>query len=182
MFTHRTWRITRRDVLLVSAVAALGAGTLMVIAWAFREQVALLWVYWRDAFTPRTSLADATGSEAFRFGRMTVDYFWLIAGWLRFQPPTSWLWVARLLIIGGIAGAVIELITGPTPRAPLAIAWLFVIAQLTAMLATVFWLAPSAPQARYLFPVFVPITVLLCSGAPTPGSRSVTMHSGRLRS
>jgi hypothetical protein len=164
MPVHRTWRVTRRDVVLVSAVAALGAGTLMVIAGAFREQVALLWVYWRDAFTPRTSLADATGSEAFRFGRMTVDYFWLIAGWLRFQPPTSWLWVARLLIIGGIAGAVIELITGRTPRAPLAIAWLFVFAQLAAMLATVFWLAPSAPQARYLFPVFVPITVLLYVG------------------
>ena len=32
------------------------------------------------------------------------------------------------------------------------------------MLATVFWLAPSAPQARYLFPVFVPITVLLYIG------------------
>ena len=162
--TQRTWRVTRRDVLLVSAVAALGAGMLIVIAWVFREQVAVLWSYWRDAFTPRTSLADATGSEAFRFVRMTVDYFWLIAGWLRFQPQISWLWVARFLIVGGIAGALVELIAGRTPRVPLVLAWLFVVAQLTAMLATVFWLAPSAPQARYLFPAFVPITVLLYVG------------------
>jgi hypothetical protein len=95
---------------------------------------------------------------------MTVDYFWLIAGWLRFQPPNAWLWVARVLIVAGLAGAVLQLITARTDRRSLSVTWMFVVAQLIAMLATVAWLAPSAPQARYLFPVFVPITVLLYVG------------------
>jgi uncharacterized membrane protein YfhO len=63
-----------------------------------------------------------------------------------------------------MAGAVLQLITARKDRLSLSVTWLFVIAQVVAMFATVFWLAPSAPQARYLFPVFVPITVLLYVG------------------
>ena len=164
MLLNRTWRLQRREALLMTMVAAICVCMLVVMGVLFREPVSVLWAYWRDAFTPRTSLADATGSEALRFARMTVDYFWLIAGWLRFQPPASWLWVARILIVAGLVGALIQLITARTGRLGLSLAWLFVIAQLVAMLATVFWLAPSAPQARYLFPVFVPITALLYVG------------------
>ena len=164
IFVNRTWRLQRREALLITMGVGICVCMLVVLGVLFREQVVSLWVYWRDAFTPRTSLADATGSEALRFARMTVDYFWLIAGWLRFQPPYAWLWVARILIVAGMAGAVLQLITARTGRLPLSVAWLFVVAQLIAMLATVFWLAPSAPQARYLFPVFVPITVLLYVG------------------
>jgi hypothetical protein len=163
LLVNRTWRITRRDTALIAVVAAVGACVALGLGLLFREQVSFLWVYWSDAFTPRTSLADQL-PEAARFARMTVDYFWLIAGWLRFQPPVSWLWVARILIIAGMTGAVIQLITARTGRLSLSVAWLFVMVQLVAMLATVFWLAPSAPQARYLFPVFVPITVLLYVG------------------
>jgi hypothetical protein len=164
LLLHRTRRFTRREVLFVSLVGSLGAVLVLSIGTLFREQVQFLWSYWADALTPRTSLADASGAEAFRIARMTVDYFWLIAGWLRFQPPISWLWVARILILAGTAGAVIHLLRSPADRVPMAVVWLFVIAQLAVMLATVFWLAPSAPQARYLFPVFAPLTVLLYIG------------------
>jgi hypothetical protein len=164
LLLHRTRRFTPREMLFVSLVGGLGAVLVLSIGTLFREQVQFLWSYWADALTPRTSLADASGAEAFRFARMTVDYFWLIAGWLRFQPPISWLWVARILIIAGTVGAVIHVLRSRADRVPLAVVWLFVIAQLAVMLATVFWLAPSAPQARYLFPVFAPITVLLYIG------------------
>jgi len=164
LFRHRTRSLNRREVLFIVAAGSIGAVVLVALGIVFREQVQSLWFYWADAFTPRTSLADARGAEALRFARMTVDYFWLIAGWLRFQPPISWLWVARILIAAGMTGALVQLISSRTERAPLSMAWLFVIAQLMVMLATVFWIAPSAPQARYLFPVFVPITVLLYVG------------------
>jgi hypothetical protein len=142
----------------------IGGVLLLALGVLFRQPVQDLWSYWADAFRPRTSLVDATGAEAFRFVRMTVDYFWLIAGWLRFQPPVSWLWVARVLIVLGVIGAAVQLATSTSRRIPLSVTWLFVGAQLVAMLATVLWIAPSAPQARYLFPAFVPITVLLYVG------------------
>jgi hypothetical protein len=163
LFVNRTWRLGRREVLLISTVATIGVCLLLILGLLFREQVVLLWIYWSDAFRPRTSFADRL-PEAARFARMTVDYFWLIAGWLRFQPPSGWLWVARILVVAGMAGAALQLIAARTGRLPLSVAWVFVLAQLVAMFATVFWLAPSAPQARYLFPVFVPITVLLYVG------------------
>ena len=137
---------------------------LVAAGFVFRAQAPTLWHVWVDAFTVRRSFNQATLSEAFRFARMTVDYFWLIAGSLRFQPPELWLWIARVLIVGGMAGAVVATIESRTARPRLSIAWGFVIAQLVAMLVAVFWITPSAPQARYLFPVFAPITVLLYVG------------------
>ena len=176
LFASRTWRVTRRDALLMTIIAIVGAAVLFAGGLLFREQVNALWLYWSDAFRPRSSLEDATLPEAFRFARMTVDYFWLIAGWLRFQPPESWLWIARVLILGGMAGAAVALIQSRTERRPLSIAWLFVMAQVTTMLVTVFWLAPSAPQARYLFPVFIPITVLLYVGLRRAVPRTFHRH------
>ena len=51
---------TRREVFLITMVGAIGAALLMAMGIMFREQVQVLSVYWTDAFTPRTSLADAT--------------------------------------------------------------------------------------------------------------------------
>jgi hypothetical protein len=163
-FVSRTPRFTRRDVLLMSMVGIAGAAV-MAAAWLlFQEQV----VYWKylliDVFTIRRPLDQATASEAFRFLRMTVDYFWLIAGWLRFQPLESWLWVSRVLTIGGIAGAAVVFVQSSGDRTRQATAWFFVMVQVIAMLVVVFWTVPSAPQPRYLFPAFAPITVLLYIG------------------
>jgi hypothetical protein len=160
----RTWRITRRDAILVAVVGVAGATLLLAAGLFFEGQVTALKLLWADAITIRRPLEQATLAEVFRFGRMTVDYFWLIAGWLRFQPPDLWLWIARVLILGGVAGAAVALIESRTEHSRLWIAWLFALAQLAVMLVAVFWVAPSAPQARYLFPVFVPITVLLYVG------------------
>jgi hypothetical protein len=107
---------------------------------------------------------------------MTVDYFWLIGGWLRFQPPEPWLWAARTLVVGGMAGALLAWFEARPEDRRLWVPWIFVLAHVSAMLVVVFWTIPSAPQARYLFPVFAPITVLLYVGL-----RRVVPHALRAR-
>ena len=62
IFVNRTWRLQRREALLITMGVGICVCMLVVLGVLFREQVVSLWVYWRDAFTPRTSLADATGS------------------------------------------------------------------------------------------------------------------------
>ena len=159
------WRLTRRDAVVKGIIGGLVATAVLVAAGlVFEAQLETLLYIWRDAFTVRRPLAEATLSEAFRFVRMTIDYSWLIAGWLKFPPPEWWLWVARVLVAGGIAGAAVVLVESRAVRPRLSIAWLFVAAQVVVMLGVVFWTVRTAPQARYLFPVFAPITVLLYVG------------------
>ena len=161
---RRTRHMTRRAVVFFAVAGATGAAVLLA-AGLFRDAQVNTWaLFLRDALTIRRPVDDATLLEAFRFARMTVDYFWLIGGWLRFQPPEPWIWVSRVLILGGMAGAAVVLIESTRQRESLALAWWFVIAQVVAMLIFVFWAVPSAPQARYLFPVFAPITALLYIG------------------
>jgi hypothetical protein len=164
--TSRTGRIRWRDALLMVLIGIVGAGVLLAGRALVEGQVTTtLWFLWTDALTIKRQLDDATLPDALRSARMTVDYFWLIAGWLRFQPPESWLWVARLLTLVGVAGAVAVFIQSRAERPRLSVAWLFAIVQTVAMLVAVFWVAPTAaPQARFLFPVFAPITVLLYVG------------------
>jgi hypothetical protein len=164
-YVNRTHRFGRRDVLLMSGVGIAGAAVVAAAWLLFQEQV----VYWKymliDVFTIRRPLDQATASEALRFLRMAVDYFWLIGGWLQFQPPKSWLWVARVLVVGGLVGAAVVFLESRGDRTRQAVAWFFMMVQVIAMLVVVFWITtPSAPQARYLFPAFVPITVVLYIG------------------
>jgi len=161
---HRRWRPAWRDLARTAAVAAVGLVALAAVRTLFAEEFGILVRLWTNALIIRRPLDSTTVPEIFRFLRMTVDYFWLIGGWLRFQPPGWWLWIARVLIVGGMAGAVAALMSSGTDRRSMAIAWLFVAVQVMAMLFAVFWTIPSAPQARYLFPVFAPITVLLYVG------------------
>jgi len=164
LFTRPSSRFRLRDAMLLTMVAAVGFGTMFATWSYFQEEARKLWLYWIQLFVIRRSSDATTMAEMARFLRMTIDYFWLIGGWLRFQPPDVWLWVARGLVVGGIAGAMVELVTSRTLSGRLWVACLFVVAQVSVMLAAVFWLAPSAPQARYLFPVFAPITVLIYVG------------------
>jgi hypothetical protein len=161
---NRRWRPAWRDLALIAAVAGAGLVVLAAARTFFAAEFGSLAGFWSNALIIRRPLDSTMVPEMFRFLRMTVDYFWLIAGWLRFQPPGWWLWIARVLIVGGMAGAVVALVSSDTDRRSMATAWLFVAAQVMAMLFVVFWTIPSAPQARYLFPVFAPITVLLYVG------------------
>jgi hypothetical protein len=161
VWTTRAW--TRRSASVVAATGIVGAALLLAAALIFGR--ADIWgAFWMNALTVRRPIESATFQEGFRFLRMTVDYFWLIGGWLRFQPPEAWIWIARAVILCGIGGAAVVTIESPADRRLLALPGLFVGAQVAAMLYGVFWTIPSAPQARYLFPVFAPITALLYVG------------------
>jgi hypothetical protein len=164
LFMRRSWKTNRRDAVLLAIVAAIGFATVFAISLYFYDEAGRLWSYWIEVLkAPRRSNTERL-AEAGSFVRMTADYFWLIGGWLRFQPPDTWLWIPRALMIVGLAGAVVEFTSSRTLRVPLSLTGLFVVVQTGAMLATVFWLEPYAPQARYLFPVFAPITALLYVG------------------
>ena len=161
VWTTRVW--TTRNATVAAAAGIVGAALLLAAALVFGRPD--IWgAFWMNALTVRRPIESATLQEGFRFLRMTVDYFWLIGGWLRFQPPETWIWIARAVILCGFAGAAVVTIESPADRRLLALAWLFVGAQVAAMLYGVFWTIPSAPQARYLFPVFAPITALLYVG------------------
>ena len=171
LFMRRSWKMNGRDAVLLTIVAAIGFAAVFAIWSYFYEEAGRLWLYWIQLFEiPRRS-NTARLAEAGRFVRMTADYFWLIGGWLRFQPPDTWLWISRGLMVGGLIGVLVELMSSRTLRVPLLIAGLFVVVQTGAMLATVFWVEQYFPQARYLFPVFVPITTLLYVGLRRMGPR-----------
>lgn len=164
LLANQKWRWRWRDAVLVAATVAIAAAVVLVLGLVFEEPANQLRLYWADVFAVRRTVESATLAESLRFVRMTVDYFWLIAGWLRFQPPEAWIWVARILTLAAIVGIAFVMIESPSDRPRMSFALLFTIAQLGSMLVAVFWIAPSAPQARYMFPAFIPITVLLYVG------------------
>jgi len=176
LFTYRWRRLERRDLVMAGVLGGAGAAVLVGVTLVFGGEVDAWARYVGNALTIRRPLETATIAEAFNFLRMTVDYSWLIAGWLRFEPPDAWIWMSRLLIIGGMAGAAVVLFESGADRPRFVMAWFFVAAQVTAMLFAVFWTIPSAPQARYLFPVFAPITVLLYVGLKRSVPRTFHQH------
>ena len=177
LVVDRARRVTRRNVMFVAVSGLVGASALLAADRLFTGQFQTWTSLWMDALTIRRPLEDASVGEAFTFVRMAVDYFWLIAGWLRFQPPPLWLWTARMLVLIGVAGAAIVTVEWRTKRDGLWMAWLFVVAHVMAMFFVVFWTIPSAPQARYLFPAFAPITVLLYIGLRRAIPLAVRQHS-----
>jgi hypothetical protein len=159
---NRNWRVTSKHVAVAAAVAVVA-----VLVWASGLVGVILNAlppHWSQPFRIVRLPENTAFAEAINFARMTLDYFWLIGGWLRFQPPATWLWVARIAVLGGLIGAVVVLIESRALRPRLFLAWLFVVAQLAAMFVGAFLTVRVAPQARYLFPAFIPITVVLYVG------------------
>ena len=158
-----THRIRHRSILLVLTALtvcalAVGGGWLAFSA-AFRD----LGVFWWNGLDMRRPLDARMLSQAAQYLRISIDYAWLVAGWLRFPAPEPWLWVTRTLTVGGFASAAVLMFRSPELRRPLAIAWLFVIVQAATVIGWGF-LTLSSPQGRYLFPVTAPATALLWLG------------------
>lgn len=160
--SHRTARVSRRTVFLALVVLGISGGVLAAGWQVFERPFTDLGLFWRNALGIRRSLAQATLSQALEYIRISIDYVWLIGGWLRYPAPEPWLWVVRVLTIAGLGSAAM-LLRSPSLRQPLAIAWLFVIAQ-AAIVVGVSFLTLSSPQGRYLFPVIAPATALLWLG------------------
>ena len=129
------------------------------------------------ALVTKRPVDEATWSAAFVHAQRTLDYFWLMAGWLRFPAPDSWVWVTRSLTLGGLAASAVVALLRPALRRPLLIAWLFVALQATIVVGMTFQ-AFAAPQGRYLFPVLAPAAALLWIGLTELVPRRLAPHSG----
>ena len=163
LFAPHAVRLTRQFGLLM--LSALGVcGVVVLGAWSeFEEPIRALAMFWRQGLDIRRPFDAALFPQALVYARLSIDYVWLVAGWLRFPAPEPWLWVPRTLTVAGFAGAAVLLIRSPMLRRPLSIAWLFVVVQTVIVIGWGF-LTLSSPQGRYLFPVIAPATALLWLG------------------
>ena len=154
-----TWLL--RHVLVVAGAAA---GTL-VIAWTLFDIVRTpLLVFLTNALNIRRVAGTTTLLHLIDFGRISVDFAWLIGGWQRFPAPEPWLWVARILTIAGFGGAMfVTFRSASSLRRSLSFAWVFVVIHCGMVLGLSFWTL-QAPQGRYLFPVIAPAAALVWVG------------------
>jgi len=163
-FTTQRWRLSRRSVLLTLSAAALAVVTLLAAWILFESQFEQFIITWRDAVTVRRPLQETTAADAFATAGWMIDYWWLVAGWLRFPAPEAWMWIARAITVVGVAGAAAALLDTSGRAQRLWVPWLFLLSHVAAVLAVTLWTVQSAPQGRYLFPVIVPTCVLIYAG------------------
>ena len=158
-----TLRLTRRAVVAVLATVALAGAAAAVVALTLEGAALEFVTRWTDLLEIRRPIGMTMVPEALAYVRESIDGVWLIAGWLRFEAPGPWVWVARSLTIAGFAGALLLLFRRRMFQLPLSIGAAFVIAQAVGVLAWGF-LAMATPQGRYQFPVMAPATALLWLG------------------
>ncbi len=145
-------------------IVVVASAAILSTAWAtFASPFGQLAGLWANGLNIRRPLDEKLFSTGIEYATLSIDYVWLVAGWIRFSAPEQWLWFARTLTVAGFAGAVVLTIRSPRLRRPLATAWLFVIVQVTIAIGWGF-LTLSSPQGRYLFPVIAPATALLWLG------------------
>lgn len=164
-FVRSVPHTNRRVPFAAAAILTIvGTGTVVYASWSWIDVVfSRLLASSSDSLIVRQSAEDMTLASLLPFLGAAIDTAWLVAGWLRFPAPELWLWTARLLTIAGLLGAVRLLVSSPSVRRSLSLAWLFVGVQAAPLLGIAF-IGGAVPQGRYLFSVLVPATVLLWLG------------------
>jgi hypothetical protein len=157
------WRITGRACAWIGVFVMIGAGILIAVWMAFNDAFSGLARYWLSGLLVRRPIDERMPFAALEYARLSVDYVWLVAGWLRFSAPEPWLWCARGLTVVGLAGSVVTLARASHLRRALSVAWLFLGIQCAVVVAWGF-LTFASPQGRYLFPVVAPAAALLWVG------------------
>ncbi len=112
----------------------------------------------RQAFTARTELVDL-----WRWLDVLHASFWLTAGWMRYRPPEPMVLAviaAELLAVGGLVRVWTR---DRSMRERIALALLFPVVQLAAVVVT-FYFNTVGGQGRYLFPAFAPTMALFWIG------------------
>jgi hypothetical protein len=169
-FAAATVRVTRRAV--VMAAVAGGALVAVVSALVLRfSPLADLAVYWRNALDLTRPIDQMAPADILAFLRVSIDYAWLVAGWLRFPAPEPWLWIARIVTVAGFGSALV-VTWRAAERAPLLAAWWFFTGQIVATIVVTFFTLGS-PQGRLMFPVIAPASALLWIGLTNAVPRTV---------
>jgi hypothetical protein len=154
----------------VAAMAAAGVVALTAVAWVWFGGMAgigeYLILFFRDALRTRRPIDSITLRQVVDYAVLSIDYVWLVAGWLRFDPPDPWLWIVRTATIVGFGGALALTIRSAGLRAPMTVAWTLLLVHGGVLFAWGF-LTLASPQARYVFPVLAPATALLFLGWTT---------------
>ena len=156
-------RMPRRTAAWVTILLMLGTVVLLSTAVAFETVTTQLRLFWRDGLSVRRLPEGRTLRTALDYARLSIDYVWLIVGWLRFSAPEPWLWIVRTLTVVGFGSAAVLAARSREARRPLAIAGLLVFVQVGIVISWGF-LTLSSPQGRYLLPVIAPATALLWLG------------------
>ena len=164
-----TLRVTRRFASgLVGGVALVGLGT---IFWVGQE---VSWLTEYGAYLTSLRMGPFLNSESSGlewwtfFQRFSVGLFdssWLVAGWLSYPAPASWLLIVRLLTAGAVAGCLIgALRPGMVQwRVGLALAGVLVLIQVAAVYGGLYARGFDG-QGRFLFSVIGPFMVLFWVG------------------
>ena len=158
-----TWLRGRTAIVWTAVLCLGGAIVLGIAAVRFENLGSQLALYWSSGFTVRRTPDQTALRAAVDYARTSLDYVWLVGGWLRFTAPEPWLWVVRVLTAAGFAGAAVVAIRSRELRRPMSIACVLVIVQVIVVVGWGFWTL-SSPQGRYLFPVIAPATALLWLG------------------
>lgn len=155
--------LPRRTLVAIGVLPVVAAIILLKVLPAFGTVTSQFAILWRSGLLIRRPLEQAALAHVVEYARISIDYVWLVAGWLRFNPPEPWLWIVRVMTVVGFGSAVVVTVRVPELRRPLSIAWLLVIVQSAAVVSWGFWTLQS-PQGRYHFPVIAPATALLWLG------------------
>lgn len=168
------WRAAGRAVVVVST--SLGLVGLAGFFW-FSEEVARLSEYWSYLLTFSWSERASDWSFFHQFTTGLSDSFWLMAGWLRYPPPSAWLGVLRVLSVVAFLGCLVAAARqGPAKwRAGLVLAAALVVVQLAGIYVGLYANA-LGPQGRYLFPVIGPLMVLFWIGIHSWWPRRLWPH------
>ena len=158
-----TRQISRRTAAWVIVLLMVGTAVLLISAVAFEIVATQLRLFWRDGLMVRRLPEETTLRTALDYARLSIDYVWLIVGWLRFSAPEPWLWIVRMLTVVGFGSVAVLAARSHEVRRPLAIAGLLVFVQVAVVIPWGF-LTLSSPQGRYLLPVLAPATALLWLG------------------
>lgn len=148
---------------MAGRVLAVFAVVVTLSALLFLNLAPQLVVSWTSPLQLRRPPDQWTLRNVLDYAQLSVDYVWLIVGWLRFSAPEPWLWVVRTLTVVGFGSAAVLAIRSRDLRRPMAIAGIFVCIQVAVVIPWGF-LTLSSPQGRYLLPVIAPATALLWLG------------------
>lgn len=158
-----TRRLSRPSVVAGSLALLVAAGTLMLAWQLYHDNFRRLVAFWWTGLNFRRGPEEMTVASLLRMIPQSIDHAWLTVSIARLQAPETWLWIARVLTVGGFAGAAVLMARRQAWARHLWLPWIFVAFQMAAVYAIAIRNV-VLPEARFIFPVFAPAFALMWTG------------------